>query len=282
MTQFRELWKRAFGDTKQYIEYYFSEKVPYSQIVENWEGKKLCSMAFFTPYEAYLYGKAITLSYIVGVATDRDFRHQGRMTKVLEEGISREKEKGSPLVFLSPADPVIYEPLGFQSVYWRETLLLKGEGTAYFEVIPWNELTPGQKENVSFVVEDILQRQQFDLRLKHSVPYYEKVNKEMQALGGEVLTFWCKGRLFAVANWICEEEKNEVTEWIGVPEGREELLQTLQWYVDGDVWIEDTYFLREIQLTNIEWFKQKHPYLMVRMLENSMSLPKHCYVNDIT
>lgn len=282
MKEFRKLWQRAFGDTEQYMDYYFSVKAPRSQVIENRQGEQLCAMAFFTPYEAFLRGKAISLSYIVGVATEKEFRHQGRMTQVLEEGMAWEKEQGKPLVFLSPAEPAIYEPLGFQPVYWRETLRLKGEGKPYCEVIPWQELAPLQKGNVSCLIEGILNQEQFDLRLHHSVSYYEEVNEEMLSLGGSVLTLWQEDKPIAVANWICEAGKNEVTEWIGISNEREKMLQTLQWYVKGEVMIEDTYFLQKIQLSGVQWCKQKHPYLMVRMLDDSILIPKRCYINDIT
>lgn len=300
MRELRQLWRSAFGDTEQYIEYYFSEKAPGSRIVEDWEGQKLCSMAFFCPYDAYLYEKKIKLSYIVGVATEAAYRHQGRMRRILEQGMKREKEYNRPLVFLSPVDPAIYEPFGFQSVYWRDTLLLhdrkaplhrvrvpmqSSPGARFSpvsKVLRWSELSEREKIQVSRFAEEILQSEKFDLRLEHGVAYYEQVDKEMKVLGGSVLTFWYEQKLQAVANWICEEDKNEVTEWISVPANREKLLQELQNYVKGDVSVEDTYFLQGIKLQGCEWQKQKHPYLMVRMLDSQMPVPERCYINDIT
>lgn len=282
MQEFRDLWQRAFGDSEQYIDYYFSTKVPRSRKMENRQGEKLCAMAFFTPYEAVLYGKVISLSYLVGVATEEAFRHQGRMTRILEEGLSWEKEQGNPLVFLSPADCAIYQPLGFQSVYWRKTLRLTGSGEKWCEILSWQQLSGCQKNKVSDLVEDILKKEKFDLRLVHSVPYYEEVQKELQVLGGGLLTFWRDEKPLAVANWICEKGEHEVTEWIGLPEEREHVLQTLQWYIKDEVSIEDTYFLQNLQLVDIQWRQQKQPYLMVRMLDASVDVPKRCYINDIT
>ena len=63
------LWERVFEDTKQYMDYYFSNKARRSQCIEDREGETLCSMAFFTPYSVVYQGEKMTLPYIVGVAT---------------------------------------------------------------------------------------------------------------------------------------------------------------------------------------------------------------------
>lgn len=287
MREHRNLWYRAFGDTEQYIDYFFDRKVPRSCCVENWEGRQLCTMAFFIPYEAVLYGSIVTLPYIVGVATEEKFRRQGRMKKMLQEGMDIQKKEGKPLVFLSPADPAIYEPLGFQPVYWRETFHLAEPGKASFDVYKWDELDQAQKERISALAEKILSGEQFDLRLVHSVSYYEEIHAELQSLNGALLTFWQEGEPVAVAHWICEDGKHEVTEWVGAREVGEKGMQTLLWYVQGEVDIEDTYFLQGIKLTaaglaNIQCKKQKHPYLMVRMLDRAVPVPERCYINDIT
>ena len=65
-TAHRELWERAFGDTETYIQYYFANKAPRSRCFDNWQEKQLCAMAFFTPYEAVLYGEKIVLPYSGG------------------------------------------------------------------------------------------------------------------------------------------------------------------------------------------------------------------------
>lgn len=277
-----KLWERAFGDTDTYIQYYFANKAPLSRCFDNWEEQQLCAMAFFTPYDAVLYGEKIVLPYIVGVATKVEFRHQGRMKALLTEGFEEEAAKGSPLVFLSPANTAIYEPLGFFPVYCRDTLQLTGDGDERCEVRRWSELKLAEQEQISHMAEHLLEREKFDLRLVHSVPYYKEVCAELEALDGTLLTFWKQNKPLAVANWIYEEEKNKITEWIGLPEYRENVLQTLQSYLKTEIYIEDNYFLEDMRLPNTKRIKQPFPYLMVRMLDASVPLPKRCYINDIT
>lgn len=276
------LWERVFEDTKQYMDYYFSNKARRSQCVEDREGETLCSMAFFTPYSVVYQGEKMTLPYIVGVATDEKFRHQGRMTKVLVAGMEQQKKENKPLVFLSPANTEIYRPLGFETVYWRDTLKLFGKGKFTCSVLRWDELEPDKKSEVSRFVEGVLEKESFDLRMVHDISYYEEVHKELISLNGAVLTFWEGAMPVAVAHWICEEGKHEVTEWIGAQEWREQSVQALLAYVGGDVTIEDTYFLEGMEIAEGSFERKKHPYLMVRMLDETKSVPKRCYINDIT
>ena len=99
MKTHKKLWDRAFHDTKKYMDYYFSHK-----------------------------GKNCKVHYIVGVATKSKYRRQRRMTKLLSQGIDVCSQEGSPLVFLSPENPKVYDSLGFVGTYWRETTSVQGKG----------------------------------------------------------------------------------------------------------------------------------------------------------
>ena len=60
--------------------------------------------------------EGVRIPYIVGVATLPGFRHQGRMARLLCKGLRREARRGTPFVWLIPADGAIYEPFSFRYV----------------------------------------------------------------------------------------------------------------------------------------------------------------------
>ncbi len=60
--------------------------------------------------------EGVRIPYIVGVATLPEFRHQGRMARLLCRGLRREAQRGTPFVWLIPADGAIYEPFSFRYV----------------------------------------------------------------------------------------------------------------------------------------------------------------------
>ena len=94
MQEVKSLWHRAFGDTKQYMDYYFAQKAPASRLYTDYEGVELASMMFFTPYEICFRGKLMTAEYIVGVATEEKYRRQGRMAHLMKQAIEMEHERG--------------------------------------------------------------------------------------------------------------------------------------------------------------------------------------------
>lgn len=60
--------------------------------------------------------EGVRVPYIVGVATLPEFRHQGRMARLLCKGLRREAQRGTPFVWLIPANGAIYEPFSFRYV----------------------------------------------------------------------------------------------------------------------------------------------------------------------
>lgn len=283
MREYRELWRKAFGDTELYMDYFFSRKAPWSEVWEDWVGNRLCSMAFFISYDAIFRGETCRLPYIVGVATEPEYRHQGRMTYVLTEGMKRMQGKGCPLVFLSPADPAIYKPLGFIPAYWRETTILQGPGRFSLRVREWDRLCAEEKEQAAHFAEEQIRQEGFDLHLIHHAAYYEEVNRELCALDGSLLILYQGEQVVGAANWIQEEGCQEVTELICRREWGTEVLESLQAWVQGErLAVEDSNFISHIEGTGIERRKQKRPYLMYRMLDGSEDVGLRCYINDIT
>lgn len=283
--RYRDLWKTCFGDSDCYIQFYFEEKAGRSRIYTDFEGDTLASMAYFTPYPVMYRGAVCTASYIVGVATREEYRHQGRMSRVVGQGIAREKERENPLVYLSPADPAIYAPLGFHSLYWRDTTFVERRsrrGNCLYRIRRYAQLLDWEKENVAGFSSRILQEENFDLYVVHSPEYYESVSREMQALDGEVLVFYRDTEIVGVADYIREEGRDIVTELICERVVAERVVESLLQFVPGqELTIEDSHFLSHLKGEKYRKERQERPYIMCRML-NGEALPQNCYINDIT
>ncbi len=278
--ELRQLWKTAFGDTDRYIKYYFSSKADKSHICTDWEGDTLCAMAFFTPYSVMYRGKECVAPYLVGVATDERFRRQGKMTKVLTEGLLAAKEEGAPVAFLCPENPEVYKKLGFCPAYYRETFITKKRGTQTLSVTSYMALDETEQDLVVKFTANCLESQKFDLYMKRSRMYYAEVCRELQALDGELLVLREQKRIVAVVNLIHEDEY-EVTECVALPEYTEPILDSLTGALQTErIWIEDTHFLKPGDYVEIE--KQEKPYIMILPFNESWEDVMTCYINDIT
>lgn len=284
-----DLWGRAFGDTGRYMDYYFSHKAPRSRIYTDCEGTSLASMAFFTPYEVRFCGEKCESCYIVGVATEEAYRRQHRMAGLLRRGMEACREKGIPFVFLCPETPAVYESLGFVPVYWRETTYVRGSyerGKPDCRVRDWEELAQTEREGIVDFVNTVLAEEKFDLFMERSAGYYDQVSAELKALDGGLYTVWdCRGNAAAVANVTHEEGGWQVTELVAGDSFGKRTVDVLLRHLETDrLQIDDSYFLRDFAGEGIRREKQKKPYLMVRMLsgQGDGTLPRRCYINDIT
>ena len=283
MKTHKKLWDRAFHDTKKYMDYYFSHKAVKSGVYSDYEEDELCAMAYFTPYQAQYMGKNCKVHYIVGVATKSKYRRQRRMTKLLSQGIDVCSQEGSPLVFLSPENPKVYDSLGFVGTYWRETTSVQGKGKSWYRVSPFCELTEGEKEKAACFSGEKLKEEKFELYLEHSKKYYEEVEREMKALEGGVLVLYETGDIVAVANYIQENGKWEITELICPRDAGKKVVETLCDYLKTEeLTIDDSYFIAELKGEGISKKRQEKPYIMYKTTSLEDSPPLHCYINDIT
>lgn len=113
------LWQEAFPeDSSQFRDYYFNKKLPGSRVLvkEDCQGRIL-TMAHLNPYNIKVKGFLWQLSYIVGVATAADSRHQGHMRDVLLRMMRDMNSAGQPFCYLMPASPDIYRPFGFEYIF---------------------------------------------------------------------------------------------------------------------------------------------------------------------
>lgn len=282
----KSLWKRAFGDTKQYIDYYFANKAPVSCAYTKEQGDDLVSMAFFTPYKIKLYGKECTGCYIVGVATEEKYRKKHYMTALLQKAMQEQKKKGIPLVYLCPETPAVYHSLGFVPVYWRETLYIeenyaaeKTEGM----LKSWDSLSESEQNRTVQFVNGMLEKEAFDLYLQRSREYYDGVALELQALLGNVyVLFHTGGEIIAVMNVIYEEKRYQVTEMVVKASCEKQAVDALLAEKETDrLQIDDSYFLSGFSGQGVRREKQKKPYIMYRMLSGETPAVR-CYINDIT
>ena len=283
----RELWKTIFGDTDEYIDFYFREKAAWSKIYSKYDGNELVSMAFFTPYEMVYRGRECICPCIVGVATRKEYRHRGYMREILKRGLAEAAGSGSPVAFLSPVNEKIYEPLGFQGVQCRTGLEVTGLRRKYYEVRAFLDLGQDEKERVAEFASKRLRVSGFDLYRKHNVAYYELLQKEMEALGGRVAVLWEGGGIRGIVSYIHEDESYEVTEVICDVCNGQRVVETVCAYVAAGeparVVFSDGEYLGQVTGARIVRKREKKPYTMLFDLEeNGKTGGLHVYINDIT
>lgn len=121
----RPLWEEVFyEDSETFTDYYFENKAE-KNIGYIYGTFPYEAMMFRTPYQLQIGKEKREISYIVGVATRKEYRHRGYMRKLLMHSFKEMYREKQPFTFLMPANPAIYEPFDFGYIYYREEWELK-------------------------------------------------------------------------------------------------------------------------------------------------------------
>lgn len=114
----RRLWEEIFAeDTPEFLDYYYSVKTSSNEIYVIEDDGKIVSMLHLNPYQMRVRDKIFKTHYIVAVATDERYRHQGLMRQLLNHVMQLMADRGEPFTFLMPANEAIYKPFGFEFIY---------------------------------------------------------------------------------------------------------------------------------------------------------------------
>lgn len=215
-----ELWSRCFGDTPEYMDYYWNWKMKKNRVLEEYRDGKLVSMLHRNPYEVSLCGHTQTADYIVGVATHPDYRHQGLMAGLLRRSLNEMYQEGRIFTYLMPAAKEIYLPFDFRYVYSQQRGEISGEvqkeliscnAGKKVELSEWCGLTEAEKTEACLWSNEFLGGKT-ELAALRDRDYYDDAEAERKAAGGMLLFARSEGRIAGLLSYMTEEGVCTVTE----------------------------------------------------------------------
>lgn len=208
------IWKECFGDSDQYMEYYFTEKLRDNTIYMLEEDGQVVSMLHLNPYEMMVEGVKQTANYIVGVATLEEYRKRGYMGQLLRAAMKDMYDDGQLFTYLMPAAYAIYAPYDFRYVYEQRRFAMKiekeesGELEAAQLTTPlfhsWVKLSKEEKEKAVVYANQLLEAR-FDVYPYRTVSYYDRLAVEMAAADGDLVVAISKDEIVGVLCYMSEE-----------------------------------------------------------------------------
>lgn len=114
------MWQRNFHDPVPYADFYFEEVYGKNKVLLNIQEESeadepiMMGMLHLNPYTLRIKGDSVPAHYIVGVATDEEYRRQGVMRELLIDSFQRLKKNGEAFTYLMPADENYYLPFDFR------------------------------------------------------------------------------------------------------------------------------------------------------------------------
>ena len=165
----RALYQAAFPeDTERFVDFYYQYKTRDNQILALEQDGQIVSMLHRNPYTMIMNGYEFLADYIVAVATEKAFRHQGCMRKLLEKALNDMADQGMPFTFLMPASESIYAPFDF---VW---------------ICPYTEL-PMRVERMSAEAQNRYLAGRYQMFCKRNARYMENRQAERIAETGEAM-----------------------------------------------------------------------------------------------
>lgn len=114
----RSLWEQVFSeDSQEFVDYYYYIKTKDNTIYVIEEDDEIRAMLQLNPYQVKLQGSVVPSDYIVGVATQAEYRGRGYMRNLLIHALQDQYSQKMPFTFLMPAAEAIYHPYDFRFVY---------------------------------------------------------------------------------------------------------------------------------------------------------------------
>lgn len=192
----RRLWEEIFTkDTPEFLDYYYSVKVNDNQIYVFEYNGEIVSMIHLNPYQMRVEDKVFQTHYIVAVATDERYRHQGLMRKLLNHVMQVMTDRGEPFTFLMPAKEAIYKPFGFEFVYKQKREKVVGK-RCNDETLVLEKAKAEDCQAIADFANELLK--EYDVVTWRDADYYKMILAEQVSENGGILVAKRDGKIEGV------------------------------------------------------------------------------------
>ena len=248
----RALWERIFAeDSERFLDYYYHIKTADNEILVLERDGEILSMLQLNPYRLQLGAAQVEAAYVIAVATDSRYRHQGMMARLLKRAMQDRRAKGQPFLFLMPAAEAIYRPFGFRFIYRQQSITgVPGVPDDAEPLTPVEDHSPvkaglpqkpdgwkgsaeawklspvaeDELEAAARFAEDQLSRRHIRVRTIRDRYYYHVLKKECQAENGNLCWMLQDGRRQGLVAYTYEEAVEVREPLLLEPERLEEAL----------------------------------------------------------
>lgn len=175
------LWENAFGDTKDYIHFFYQRLKDLSSLAAFDHGR-LVSMLFLLPGNLVIDKSSQDGRYVYAVATDQEYQNQGIMKQLMRQAEMTAIGQSARFFALVPQSPALfsmYQKLGYQTAFYLSRSVIPAA------IAPECRISPCEKEMFLSMRQKRLEQERgyFDFYPAFSQYRYE----EFLFSGGEIL-----------------------------------------------------------------------------------------------
>ena len=184
----KALYQTVFSeDSPEFAAYYYRSKTRENRIyaVENEDGE-IVSMLHLNPYLMKQGAQEVFGEYIVAVATDEKYRHQGMMRCLLKASLEDMRRMGEPFAVLMPAAEEIYRPFDFRFIYGQNQGYIAGKDYAGKPRLTCRMAEKYDLEALADFANAYLQRHNNTFAF-HTAEYFETLLEEQRSQNGSIV-----------------------------------------------------------------------------------------------
>lgn len=217
----KQMWKEVFGDTETYLQMFFETVYKEENTLTIIEDNELVAMLYMIPYTICWKEQAQTAIYLYALATEKEQRKHGYMTKLIEEANRIAKERGAVCTFLQPANESLYsyyEKRGFEDIVWKTYLEMTWDAVKQLycqnpNAIQLFSIHPLSVEDYVSQEQHMLSKENVVWNAKYNLWYYQTIQMD----GAECIELHFEyGKSSMMLQFISEEQKLIIWSTVGV------------------------------------------------------------------
>ena len=127
LKEIRDLWQECFHDQEKFVDYYFQHKFDPNRVLVYRIENRIISMMHLNPYQVVYNDQIYPISYVVAVATKKEYQGRGHMRKLMDTALHFLYNQGEIFSLLMPIDSRIYERFGYGFIEEHLTIECVGD-----------------------------------------------------------------------------------------------------------------------------------------------------------
>ncbi|MCL2630957.1 MAG: GNAT family N-acetyltransferase [Firmicutes bacterium] len=116
----KELHFLSFGDSHEYIEFFFKNWVSEPNCFYTLEDGKVIGALYYRDFTVSLFGEVKKIPFFNAIATHPNYRHRGVARELIDRAVNECGKRGYPFVMLHPFSADFYKNLNFVPISFCE------------------------------------------------------------------------------------------------------------------------------------------------------------------
>lgn len=169
----KEIWKRCFGDSDEYIDFFYANLYKNDETMLLLQNKEILAMLTMIPIKTVAPdNQSFSATMLYAIATHPEFQNRGFATRLMDFTHKYLEAKNNKFSILVPADKHLFEfyrKLGYEEAFYIRELQITPEGISVFTEV---EASTSTLKSISS--EEYNRRRNKQLNGQLYISYYER------------------------------------------------------------------------------------------------------------